>query len=297
MNRNFGHPMCTILLFSVLLSPAISLSSEYATTTRTIPRLHFPSTLLSPSCNVLVPEERREYVQRVLRLGPGRKKKSWLRGFNAASGEWLLEFLSPDELIVRSQIRGPCKQSPTTKLDVLFVPIRPSRQRTLLEKCVELNVNSFTSCSSDLSQNDYTEAASRWGRKHVENTEQSERLHAPPYSVASVKVKEFVSDWLNRSSLEETLLICRARSDKALSISQFFAKSKPKPTTSVTLLVGPEGGWSPEEECYFDEISPPSSERICSVSLGRNVLRSETACIAAVAVAQEQLQIMERESE
>ena len=47
----------------------------------------------------------------------------------------------------------------------------------------------------------------------------------------------------------------------------------------MTLAIGPEGGWTSEEERWFAEQGWQSA------SLGSTVLRAETAAIAAVAVA------------
>ena len=54
----------------------------------------------------------------------------------------------------------------------------------------------------------------------------------------------------------------------------------PAPERSVTVLVGPEGGWSEEE---LDEAGRLGIERI---GLGPRVLRSETAAAAALAMMQ-----------
>jgi 16S rRNA (uracil1498-N3)-methyltransferase len=48
--------------------------------------------------------------------------------------------------------------------------------------------------------------------------------------------------------------------------------------TAVHLAVGPEGGWTTEEEALF------GSEDWQAVSLGPRILRAETAGIAAMAV-------------
>jgi len=44
------------------------------------------------------------------------------------------------------------------------------------------------------------------------------------------------------------------------------------------LAIGPEGGWTPEEETLF------TTEGWTPVSLGPRVLRAETAAIAAVSI-------------
>jgi 16S rRNA (uracil1498-N3)-methyltransferase len=46
---------------------------------------------------------------------------------------------------------------------------------------------------------------------------------------------------------------------------------------SVAILIGPEGGWTPAERQHLVEIWTP-------VSLGGQILRAETAAIAALAI-------------
>ena len=53
-------------------------------------------------------------------------------------------------------------------------------------------------------------------------------------------------------------------------------------TRKVAFLLGPEGGWSPEEEDLFDSLSQASNNNIQGVSLGPTVLRAETASMLAV---------------
>jgi 16S rRNA (uracil1498-N3)-methyltransferase len=50
--------------------------------------------------------------------------------------------------------------------------------------------------------------------------------------------------------------------------------------SGVVLLVGPEGGWSKEEEQLAME------KGFAAVSLGKRILRSETAALAALATIQ-----------
>jgi 16S rRNA (uracil1498-N3)-methyltransferase len=53
-----------------------------------------------------------------------------------------------------------------------------------------------------------------------------------------------------------------------------------KKTQSIGLFIGPEGGWSPEEELLFKE------KGINPLKLGETVLRAETAAIVAVSCTQ-----------
>ena len=59
--------------------------------------------------------------------------------------------------------------------------------------------------------------------------------------------------------------------------------SKTNKRGGVAFLVGPEGGWSEEEENLFEQYAAQHHEIIQSVSLGDFVLRAETAAMTCIA--------------
>jgi len=114
-------------------------------------------------------------------------------------------------------------------------------------------------------------------------------------------VKQWCHDWEESHNLNRdgdvgttdgrTLLICRERAsggdindvgDRVVPVLQALHDNQ-----RVSFLVGPEGGWSVEEEEVFDEIcskySGGGDSPVQCVSLGSSVLRAETACMMAVA--------------
>jgi len=54
-----------------------------------------------------------------------------------------------------------------------------------------------------------------------------------------------------------------------------------KPVTRVTVLIGPEGGFTPDERTAILGHS-----RLCRLSLGPRILRADTAAVAAMALVQ-----------
>ena len=134
----------------------------------------------------------------------------------------------------------------------------------------------------------------------IEAAEQCERLTIPTItadlsSILDVSIEsqdvlsvgEIVKLW--GSDLEITddnsrkLLVCRERSEQSTEVVPVLNALRDH--KNVTFIVGPEGGWSPEEEAVFDDICTQDgteSPIIQCVSLGSSVLRAETACMMAV---------------
>jgi 16S rRNA (uracil1498-N3)-methyltransferase len=50
------------------------------------------------------------------------------------------------------------------------------------------------------------------------------------------------------------------------------------PSKTISIFIGPEGGWSEAEKEYF------SARRIPTISLGEQTLRAETASVAATSL-------------
>ena len=152
----------------------------------------------------------------------------------------------------------------------------------------------------------------------IEASEQCERLTIPNISkhipgsfnegdgVWKVQdiVKEWCSDWKAEKSAADVdgnddfrqgrnriLLICRERGSNE-EYSNGRARVVPvlqalRDNPQVAFLVGPEGGWSLEEEALFDEVCSRYDEKyldkpVQCVSLGSSVLRAETASMMAV---------------
>lgn len=134
----------------------------------------------------------------------------------------------------------------------------------------------------------------------IEASEQSERLCIPSittdFSFIDVScnapndvfsVKDIVELWRSglhqKNSESRKLLICRERGEESNTVKPLLTALGEN--EKVAFLIGPEGGWSPEEESLFDHVCQQESNKNSSiqcVSLGSSVLRAETACMMAV---------------
>ena len=139
----------------------------------------------------------------------------------------------------------------------------------------------------------------------IEASEQCERLSIPSITKdvglpppeagldnALWKVRDVVRQWsFSWEEQKRVLLICRERCSGENSVSDGKASVYPllqalRSNSRVAFLVGPEGGWSAEEEKLFDETcSEYNSENnspVKCVSIGTSVLRAETASMLAI---------------
>jgi len=145
------------------------------------------------------------------------------------------------------------------------------RMEWVLEKLTELGVASIIPVIAARTGHHLIKAAksrlSRW-RKIVHEAAQQSRRVAPPEISEPERLSEVIGAvHVTRIVLSET--------EDSVSLKMALSGSRPP----LALAFGPEGGWILEETRMFQASGWKAA------SLGRTILRAETAAIAAVAVA------------
>jgi len=208
------------------------------------------------------------HLTRVLRVEPGQQ-------FEISDNQsvYLAEVESARKDLVSFSVREKVTlAAPVVRTTILASLIRFERFEWLLEKATELGVERVVPVQAERSERGLERAAgkrmARWNRIVREASEQSRRARLPeigaPVSLAGALEMEAGY----RYALEEAeapLML------PALPIHR-------QPGDVVALLVGPEGGWTDRER----EQMADAGWR--SVSLGPQILRAETAAIAALAI-------------
>lgn len=138
----------------------------------------------------------------------------------------------------------------------------------LLEKGVELGISAFTPVITERSQI-RGEKFSRWQRIIQEAARQSRRPLLP-----SLEELKSLPAALQQTTEELRLMLWE---EGALPLNAALPKETP---ASCVLLVGPEGGFS------VAEAQAAASAGFLPVSLGKRILRTETAGMAVAAVLQ-----------
>jgi len=167
------------------------------------------------------------------------------------------------------------QRSEGAALHLAFAPPPAQRGDFVVEKATELGVNGLHPLISERVQSFQAEATGkrieRWRRKAIEAAKQCGRTHLPAIS-HPMPLPHVLA------TLPEGLrLIGDVRAD-GHGIWDALNKLEHVPT-SVTLIVGPPGGFT------RNELKASQDAGCQPVSLGRNTLRVETAAIAMLAVA------------
>jgi 16S rRNA (uracil1498-N3)-methyltransferase len=150
------------------------------------------------------------------------------------------------------------------------------RMEWIIEKGTELGAERFVPVTARRSEKHLVQAAparvERWRRVAREAAKQSRRSDVPTIDDV-VSLRAAVSIKADPPGLNLLL----AEQERSTSLSDSL-KHGGAGYTAVHLAVGPEGGWTTEEEALF------ALESWQAVSLGPRILRAETAGIAAMAV-------------
>ena len=154
-------------------------------------------------------------------------------------------------------------------ITLLLAVFKFDRMEWAIEKATELGVARIVPLVAKRTDSHLASAAAkrveRWRRIAREAAQQSRRI-APPEIAAPARFEEILS-----VAAERRIVLSEA--EEQVSLKQAVAGWK----GTLALAVGPEGGWTGEEEHAF-------REHWIAASLGPTILRAETAAIAAVSI-------------
>jgi len=219
---------------------------------------------LTEGAMVEIGRERAHFLRDVLRLAPG----TLVSLFNGRDGEWIarIETLAKSEAVLRPE-RRTRSQTPSPNLWLLFAPIKGGRVDSVAEKATELGVSVLWPILTRR-----TEARrvnlDRLRANAIEAAEQCERLDVPEVR-EPIELDRLPADLGNG----HVLFVC-AEAGGAIPIAEAVQASAGRP---VAFLVGPEGGFAPEEFAWLRRRPD-----VVPVGLGPRVLRADTATFAAL---------------
>jgi 16S rRNA (uracil1498-N3)-methyltransferase len=230
--------------------------------TNTSPRLFVPDNLRE-GAEIAASPAQAHHLGTVLRQPAG----AALRLFNGSDGEWeaRIATIRRDRatLLVGPLLRP---QAPEPDLWLAFAPLKRDATDLVVEKATELGAAAllpvFTARTNTARLN-----PDRLRAIATEAAEQCERLTQP-----RMADPQPLADMLRAWPAGRRLVVALERAEVP----------PPRGCDSPTaLLIGPEGGFSPEEATLLRR-----QDFVVPVSLGPRILRAETACIAGLALLQ-----------
>jgi 16S rRNA (uracil1498-N3)-methyltransferase len=228
---------------------------------RSLQRLYV-ETPLAAGTTVAVEGPQAHYLANVLRMAAGAK----LMLFDGVSGEWLAEVIDTGRKRVILAVREATRpQEEVPDLCLAFAPIKKGRIDWLVEKAVELGVARLQPVITQRTIVDKINLERM--RSHiVEAAEQCGRTALATID-APVKLDVFL-----RSAEPGRRLYFADETGGAPARAAFEPGA-------ATILVGPEGGFTPDEATAIRATAGATA-----ISLGPRILRAETAALASVAL-------------
>ena len=175
------------------------------------------------------------YLISVLRHNTG----SYVRVFNGRDGEWSAELVSARRktatLLIKEQLRP---QNASPDLWLLFAPIKKSGTEMIVQKATELGVSRIIPVRTRYTDSQRVNSA-RFTSIAIEAAEQCERLDLPQINPLCDLV-DILAEWPSDRS------IFMADETGGLPIQDVLKTTRP-----VAALVGPEGGFAPDDRKHL----------------------------------------------
>jgi 16S rRNA (uracil1498-N3)-methyltransferase len=207
------------------------------------------------------------HLARVLRAEPGQRYE-----ITDGNALYLAEIEAADPRQVRFRILNPLDAGPPLPpLIVLASLFKFDRFEWMVEKLTELGVKAILPVESARTDEGLFKAAvkrvDRWRKIAKESSQQSRRIQVPEIRDAVRLAQALDLPVAIKLRLEEN-----SGATPLLTPLQSWDR-----THDLAITLGPEGGWTDHERAAMDQ------RNWTPVTLGPNILRAETAAIAAVA--------------
>lgn len=170
---------------------------------------------------------------------------------------------------------------PRLAITLLLSIVKFDRFEWALEKATELGVTEIVPLNAARSEKGLILAAAkraeRWQRILMESSQQARRLRPPVLREVETFAARLAAVLDGDSTHGKSLRIILSERSDARPLRELLAGHSRESTHHAILAIGPEGGWTDEE---FDAAATSEFEE---ASLGSNILRTETAVMAAIA--------------
>ncbi len=232
----------------------------------------FHSETLSENSVVSLAEDAANHVVRVLRLTVGAEIKL----FDNSGYDFTAEItaISKRDVQVKLIDKIQIKNESPLQTHIGHGVARGEKMDFVIQKSVELGVNSFTPlfterCEVKLNAERLAKRLEHWRKVAISACEQSGRAIVPTINPACKLV-----DWYTQITVSNKFVL----DPKA---SQSLKSFQTENISNLVALIGPEGGLSDIE------IESAKQQGFVGISLGPRILRTETAALTTLSLAQQ----------
>ena len=234
-----------------------------------VSRVHTPCAL-NEGMQLVLDDDTAHYLSKVLRLRP----QDRVSLFNALDGEFegVIQQVGKRSVTVQLEDQVPCLANPTLAIHLGLGLSRGERMDYAIQKATEAGVSSITPlmterCEVRLNEERKESRVTHWEKVAISACEQGGRTQIP-----LIHSPQILSDWL---------ALPRPGRAFVLDFSGQSGLPREKAPEAVTFFIGPEGGLS------TDEVKAAMAAGFECLRLGPRVLRTETAPVVAIALAQQ----------
>lgn len=232
----------------------------------------FSPVQLRPNADVSLGGEQARYVGRVLRLRPG----DALTLFDGSGGEYpaTIDRVTKQELSLSVGDHVARNAESPLKTRLVQGISRGDRMDFVVQKATELGVHRISPVLTEFSVVRFDEERAAKRHMHWQKIAQNACEQCKRNIVPLIDAPQSLNDWFaDNRDMNGPGLVLRA---DALEVMPAVAP----PGGELTILVGPEGGFSDTEQ------QRAAHAGLRAVTLGPRVLRTETAALAALSIAQ-----------
>ena len=222
---------------------------------------------ISPNLMIYIKDKQHHFLKNVLRV----KLNDTITIFDGVTGEWCANIISISKEKIGVKIIKKIREFESQPdIWLIFAPIKLFRLNITIQKAVELGVSKFIPCKTEFSNFDKLNYKNL-ELNAIEASQQCERLDIP-------KIEKIISldALLNVFPNDRALVFCD-ESDLNLPSIYDEVRAKAEIYSKWAVIIGPEGGFSDEEINYL-----VNKKNILRVTLGKRILRSDTAAISSL---------------
>jgi 16S rRNA (uracil1498-N3)-methyltransferase len=179
---------------------------------------------------------------------------------------------------VRFNLVAEVKADPALPVTLLLSVFKFDRMEWAIEKATELGAECILPVIARRSEKHLAQAAAgrveRWRRLALEASKQARRSDV-------LRIEDPLPLKTAMQSDAQAVRLVLAEQERSMTLHHALTEALDAAgddVPAIRMAVGPEGGWTAEEEALFD------AENWKPVSLGPHILRAETAAITAMAV-------------